>query len=87
MTADSLDCRVERLRYYLKHTLGCPHTFEMRRKELALLAANGGCSDGTIGTSSPLVNTPVVSDEDVVESMLNDVRPASAGERPGLRAR
>ena len=34
---DALDTRAERLRYYYLHTLGCPETFELRRREMALL--------------------------------------------------
>lgn len=34
---DELNTRVNRLHYLLQHTLGCPHTFEFRRHELALL--------------------------------------------------
>ena len=35
--AEDINTRVERLRYMLKHTLGCPDTFEFRRQELAIL--------------------------------------------------
>ena len=36
-SAENVNTRVERLRYMLKHTLGCPDTFEFRRQELAIL--------------------------------------------------
>lgn len=39
------DGRVSRLRYMLKHTLGCPFTFENRRQEL------GGASDEEVAAS------------------------------------
>ena len=35
--AEDVNTRVERLRYMLKHTLGCSDTFEYRRQELAIL--------------------------------------------------
>ena len=38
VSIQSLDSRAERLRYYYKHTLGCPETFELRRSEIALIA-------------------------------------------------
>ena len=86
--AAELDCRAERLRYYLRHTLGCPHTFEMRRSELALLANGGGRSDGTVGAGGAGGNrcetVNVVSDEEVVQSMLDDIRPPDKGERCGV---
>lgn len=44
----------------LKHTLGCPNTFELRRKELAHLAGVSSCD---------------VNDEAVVESCVAEVRP------------
>jgi len=36
-SAEDLNTRPERLRYLLKHTLGCPDTFEFRRDEIQLL--------------------------------------------------
>ena len=39
--AEDANTRVERLRYMLKHTLGCPDTFEFRRQELAILKECG----------------------------------------------
>ena len=56
-TPEALDTRAERLRYYLKHTLGCPTTFEDRRGELGLLQGDGAD----------------ITDEQVVDSFLADV--------------
>ena len=57
--ASAVDSRVERMHYYLKHTLGCPHTFEDRRRELAILGEA----------------TEPVSDERVVDSLVSDILP------------
>lgn len=35
--AEEVDCRAARLRYMYAHTLGCPQTFEFRRREMGLL--------------------------------------------------
>ena len=66
MPAESLDTKGERLRYYLQHTLGCPDGFELRRRELGLLAADASKTG--------------ISDDAVVESMLDDIRPRAPGE-------
>ena len=57
--AEAVDSRKNRIHYYLEKTLGCPRTFEGRRRELELLDA----------TLAP------VSDEAVVESLVSDVLP------------
>lgn len=57
-TIEKLNTRVHRLQYLLKHTLGCPETFEFRRQELALLRE---------------VFELHITDEDVVESFLFEV--------------
>ena len=36
-SVEGVDSRAERLRYMYAHTLGCPHTFEFRRAELAVV--------------------------------------------------
>lgn len=36
-TVEQINTRVNRLHYLLKHTLGCPKTFEFRRQELEIL--------------------------------------------------
>jgi hypothetical protein len=53
-----LNTRVNRLQYLLQHTLGCPHTFEFRRQELALLQG---------------VDESAIFDDAVVESFLREV--------------
>ena len=57
------DSRAERLRYMYLHTLGCPETFELRRREIALLS----------GRAAGDANAP--SDEEVVEAAVGDVLP------------
>ena len=57
------DSRAERLRYMYLHTLGCPETFELRRREMALLSGRGAA-----GARAP-------SDEEVVEAAVGDVLP------------
>jgi len=58
-TAEDANTRVERLRYMLRHTLGCPDTFEFRRQELAIL--NGNC------------DVEAISDDQVVENFVHEV--------------
>ena len=53
--ADDLDNKVNRLKWMLRDTMGCPETFEMRRAELA---ANAG------------VLPAGISDEEVVQSYI-----------------
>ena len=68
-TAEALDTRCERLRYYLKHTLGCPTTFEDRRGELGVLQGDGGSSSYPEGKQ---LSVPI-SDDAVVDSFLADI--------------
>lgn len=58
-TAKDVNTRVERLKYMLKHTLGCPDTFEFRRQELAIL--NGNC------------DVEDISDDQVLENFVHEV--------------
>ena len=58
--AAAVDNRAERMRYYLKHTLGCPRTFEDRRKELTILGEGG---------------PEPISDDAVVDSLISDIQP------------
>lgn len=60
--AATVDSRTERMHYYLKHTLGCPNTFEGRRRELAVLGE----------AAEP------VSDTAVVDSLVGDILPGGA---------
>ena len=64
---DEMNTRVNRLKYILKHTLGCPNTFEFRRMELAILRGSK--------TSESIVE---ISDEQVVDSFLDEVRPGGS---------
>ena len=57
------DSRAERLRYMYLHTLGCPETFELRRREISLLS----------GRAAGDAKAP--SDEEVVEAAVGDVLP------------
>ncbi|NJN82646.1 MAG: hypothetical protein HC802_10495 [Caldilineaceae bacterium] len=56
---EALNTRVNRLKYLLEHTLGCPKTFEFRRQELAMLR--------DIAPNS-------VSDNEIVDSFLQEVK-------------
>ena len=67
-----VNSRVARAKWMLHCTLGCPNTFEYRRQELAALQGPGGGSGPGGGA---------VSDEAVVESMLESVRPGGLVER------
>ena len=58
--AAAVDNRAERMRHYLKHTLGCPRTFEDRRKELTILGEGG---------------PEPISDDAVVDSLISDIQP------------
>jgi hypothetical protein len=69
--AQSLDTKAERLRYYLTHTLGCPGGFELRRRELGLLAA---------ASAKPGAQIEPITDEQVVDSMVDDIRPRAPAE-------
>ena len=59
----SLHTRVNRLKYMLKHTLGCPKTFEFRRKELSILQNNRPVED--------------ITDEEVVDNFIYEVQEGS----------
>eukprot|EP00577_Skeletonema_sp_RCC1716_P006697 CAMPEP_0113386512 /NCGR_PEP_ID=MMETSP0013_2-20120614/8050_1 /TAXON_ID=2843 ORGANISM="Skeletonema costatum, Strain 1716" /NCGR_SAMPLE_ID=MMETSP0013_2 /ASSEMBLY_ACC=CAM_ASM_000158 /LENGTH=571 /DNA_ID=CAMNT_0000269361 /DNA_START=278 /DNA_END=1993 /DNA_ORIENTATION=- /assembly_acc=CAM_ASM_000158 len=85
-TLDDLNTKTERLRWMLKHTLGCPDTFEFRREEIAYLDKIYGSYPPTCETheSSPVptvlhrtndvdVDTTKVTDEDVVESFNYEI--------------
>ena len=61
-SVDSVDTRVERLRWMLSHTLGCPHTFELRRREMVVLGEA----------------TEPVADSAVLESFVADIEPGGA---------
>ena len=82
---DKLNTRAERLRYMLKHTLGCPDTFEFRREEMQILTQ-------IYGHYPPNVEhhdiTPIhtkldaeetisikVTDDEVVYSFLHEMSP------------
>ena len=53
-----VDSRAERLRYMLRHTLGCPDTFELHRREMALLRG---------------VDAATIRDDEVVDDMVAGV--------------
>jgi hypothetical protein len=76
-----LDSKAERLRYMLKHTMGCPETFEFRREEIQILTQIFGEYPPRLETHDftpigDLSNKPGlihVSEEDVVESFLYEI--------------
>jgi len=84
---DRFNTKAERLRWMLKHTLGCPDTFEFRREEVSILAQIYGCyppiySDthetSPIHTDVSLTNVVngeamEVTDEDVVRSFEYEI--------------
>ena len=73
--AAAVDSRVARAQYVLQHTLGCPGTFEGRRRELGLLLAAAAAAEGEVSDSSVVGK---VSDAAVVESLVADVEPGGA---------
>ncbi|KAL3937555.1 MAG: hypothetical protein SGBAC_007362 [Bacillariaceae sp.] len=64
----SLHTRVNKLKYMLKHTLGCPKTFEFRRQELSILQ---GCP------------TTAITDEQVVDNFIYEVQEEEGGSLHG----
>jgi hypothetical protein len=85
-TLDQLNTKAERLRWMLKHTLGCPDTFEFRREEISIFKDEYGCypphseTHGsspvhTDGTRASDVNgdTTEVTDDDVVNSFEYEI--------------
>lgn len=61
---DEANTRIERLKYMLQCTMGCPKTFEFRREELGLLRE---------------VPAAQVTDDDVFDSFLSGVTPGAGG--------
>ena len=61
---DEANTRIERLKYMLQCTMGCPKTFEFRREELGLLRE---------------VPAAQVTDDDVFDSYLKEVTPGAGG--------
>lgn len=84
---EELNTRPERLRYMLKHTLGCPDTFEFRREEVQLLTHIYGQYPPDAETqhatpihtseSEGICQDPAieVTDEQVVDSFLYEISP------------
>ncbi|KAL7451265.1 hypothetical protein ACHAWC_003088 [Mediolabrus comicus] len=81
-TLDQLNTKVERLRWMLKHTLGCPETFEFRREEVAILEQIYGSYPPNFSEShdsSPIHSFPFnsdatkVTDENVVNSFEYEI--------------
>jgi len=69
ISVDQLNTRVNRLHYMLEHTLGCPKTFDFRRQELAILRN---------------VPSTIISDEDILQSFLDEVEKAEGSLRQYL---
>jgi hypothetical protein len=74
----ALDTRVNRLQYMLRHTLGCPDTFEFRRRELQILQTAGG-DDATDmdGNETGTTDRTIITDEQVVDSFLHEIEHGS----------
>lgn len=78
-TLDDLNTRVERLRWMLKHTLGCPDTFEFRREELRVLREIHGAypekseDDRDDNALYATTSNTAITDEEVVESFRYEV--------------
>lgn len=85
LSLDKLNTRAERLRYMLKHTLGCPDTFEFRREEVHILTQIYGdyppklethdytpIGGDSFGAKSMTQNIEV-TDEQVVDSFLYEM--------------
>ena len=81
---DELNTRPERLRYMLKHTLGCPDTFEFRREEMQVLTQIYGHYPPSADTHDAIPmpvhnlqknnsNSIEISDEEVVGSFVYEV--------------
>jgi len=78
---DELNSKAERLRYMLRHTLGCPETFEFRREEIQILTQIFGEYPPRLETHDftpigDLGNEPSffhVLDENVVDSFLYEI--------------
>ncbi len=49
---EQLNTRVNRLKFLLEETMGCPNTFELRRQELALLASASATTASTATSTS-----------------------------------
>ena len=79
-TAEALDSRPERLRYYLKHTLGCPTTFEDRRAELAVMADKSASPSDELNGRNGATEAGIsaITDDQVVDSFLDDVAEGGA---------
>lgn len=72
LTKENLpDNKVNRLHYMLRHTLGCPKTFDFRREELAILRDR---------------DVTDISDNEVLESCLHEVRHPDGSLRQYLEA-
>lgn len=81
-TLENLNTKAERLRWMLKHTLGCPETFEFRREEVAILEQIYGSYPPNFSEthdSSPIHFFPTnndatkVTDETVVNSFEYEI--------------
>ncbi|CAJ1935207.1 unnamed protein product [Cylindrotheca closterium] len=59
---ESLHTRVNKLKYMLKHTLGCPKTFEFRRQELSILQNR---------------SADAITDDQVVDNFIFEVQEGS----------
>jgi len=78
---EEMNTRPERLRYMLKHTLGCPDTFDFRRQEIRLLTQIYGEYPSTLLETNDYI--PIgeldescsmhVTDDQVVDSFLYEL--------------
>ena len=80
---EEMNTRPERLRYMLKHTLGCPDTFEFRREEIQLLTQIYGNYPTTLLETNDYIpigdfknegaNSIHITDDQVVDSFLYEM--------------
>eukprot|EP00571_Detonula_confervacea_P006065 CAMPEP_0172313510 /NCGR_PEP_ID=MMETSP1058-20130122/20330_1 /TAXON_ID=83371 /ORGANISM="Detonula confervacea, Strain CCMP 353" /LENGTH=576 /DNA_ID=CAMNT_0013027169 /DNA_START=123 /DNA_END=1853 /DNA_ORIENTATION=- len=87
---EKLNTKQQRLRYILKHTLGCPDTFEFRREEIQILTEIYGEYPPKLETHD---FTPIggfdepssdITDEEVVDSFLYEISDAEGSLRQYL---
>lgn len=79
-TIEEIHSKAEKLKWMLKHTMGCPDTFELRREELGVLKSVHGQYphadlqyDATVISNVELDESITVSDEEVEQSFEYEI--------------